>query len=277
MVKDWNADAPRPEGHRPGDPGRQDLRGGHRRGDHRRQRALPGVQHQPGRRAPVPEAGRPGRARRASTAPPTTSRRAPETSADQYKSPDGKFYQIPWKSEPGDDLLQQGPLQEGRPRPGEPAAGDLRRVPRRPARRSSTAAPPRPRSGRRRRASSSSPGSTSTRCTPRRPAASSSSRTARRPSTTRTARTSANFWAQMYKNGYSPKETYNGDSFADKKAAMAIVGPWAIAVYRARSTGAWSRCRPRTAWPRARSTRSPTPRTSASTPPARTRRPPGTC
>ena len=40
-----------------------------------------------------------------------------------------------------------------------------------------------------------------------------------------------NFWAQMYKNGYAPKEKYNGDSFADKKAAMAVVGPWAIAVY----------------------------------------------
>ena len=28
------------------------------------------------------------------------------------------------------------------------------------------------------------------------------------------------------------KETYQGDSFADKKAAMAIVGPWAISVYK---------------------------------------------
>jgi multiple sugar transport system substrate-binding protein len=40
-----------------------------------------------------------------------------------------------------------------------------------------------------------------------------------------------NFWAQMYKNGYAPKEKYNGDSFGDQKAAMAVVGPWAIAVY----------------------------------------------
>jgi multiple sugar transport system substrate-binding protein len=40
-----------------------------------------------------------------------------------------------------------------------------------------------------------------------------------------------NFWAQMYKDGYAEKEKYNGDSFADKKAAMAVVGPWAIAVY----------------------------------------------
>jgi multiple sugar transport system substrate-binding protein len=41
-----------------------------------------------------------------------------------------------------------------------------------------------------------------------------------------------NFWAQMYKDGYTPQEKYDGDSFADKKAAMAVVGPWAIAVYK---------------------------------------------
>ncbi len=41
-----------------------------------------------------------------------------------------------------------------------------------------------------------------------------------------------NFWAQMYKLGYTPQEKYDGDSFADKKAAMAVVGPWAIAVYK---------------------------------------------
>jgi multiple sugar transport system substrate-binding protein len=41
----------------------------------------------------------------------------------------------------------------------------------------------------------------------------------------------ANFWAEMYEKGYAQKEKYNGDSFADEKAAMSIVGPWAIAVY----------------------------------------------
>jgi multiple sugar transport system substrate-binding protein len=41
----------------------------------------------------------------------------------------------------------------------------------------------------------------------------------------------ANFWATMYQKGYAQKEKYNGDSFADGKAAMSIVGPWAIAVY----------------------------------------------
>ena len=41
----------------------------------------------------------------------------------------------------------------------------------------------------------------------------------------------ADFWAAMYSKGYAPKEKYNGDAFADKKSAMAIVGPWAISVY----------------------------------------------
>jgi multiple sugar transport system substrate-binding protein len=41
----------------------------------------------------------------------------------------------------------------------------------------------------------------------------------------------ADFWAAMYDEGLSPQEEYNGDAFADGKAAMSIVGPWAIAVY----------------------------------------------
>jgi multiple sugar transport system substrate-binding protein len=41
----------------------------------------------------------------------------------------------------------------------------------------------------------------------------------------------AEFWASMYEQGYSPNEAYNGDAFADGKAAMSIVGPWATAVY----------------------------------------------
>jgi multiple sugar transport system substrate-binding protein len=39
------------------------------------------------------------------------------------------------------------------------------------------------------------------------------------------------FWKQLYDQGLAPREMYNGDAFGDKKAAMAIVGPWAIAVY----------------------------------------------
>jgi multiple sugar transport system substrate-binding protein len=41
----------------------------------------------------------------------------------------------------------------------------------------------------------------------------------------------AQFWKQLYDQKLAPKEMYNGDAFGDKKAAMASVGPWAIAVY----------------------------------------------
>jgi multiple sugar transport system substrate-binding protein len=41
----------------------------------------------------------------------------------------------------------------------------------------------------------------------------------------------AQFWKTMYEEGLSPKERYNGDSFLDGKSAMSIVGPWAIPVY----------------------------------------------
>ncbi|GII75842.1 sugar ABC transporter substrate-binding protein [Sphaerisporangium rufum] len=41
----------------------------------------------------------------------------------------------------------------------------------------------------------------------------------------------ATFWKTLYDEGLAPKEKYNGDSFADGKAAMAIVGPWAVSVY----------------------------------------------
>jgi multiple sugar transport system substrate-binding protein len=42
----------------------------------------------------------------------------------------------------------------------------------------------------------------------------------------------AQFWRTLYADKLASQEAYNGDSFADGKAAMAIVGPWAIAVYQ---------------------------------------------
>jgi multiple sugar transport system substrate-binding protein len=41
----------------------------------------------------------------------------------------------------------------------------------------------------------------------------------------------ANFWHQMYTSNLAPKEAAQGDAFATAQAAMAIVGPWAIAQY----------------------------------------------
>ncbi|MET8330152.1 extracellular solute-binding protein [Streptomyces sp. NPDC005181] len=41
----------------------------------------------------------------------------------------------------------------------------------------------------------------------------------------------AQLWKTMYSEGLAPKESFNGDSFAEGKAAMATVGPWAVSVY----------------------------------------------
>ncbi len=41
----------------------------------------------------------------------------------------------------------------------------------------------------------------------------------------------ADLWSKLYADGLAPKEAYSADSFADGKAAMATVGPWAVAVY----------------------------------------------
>ena len=42
----------------------------------------------------------------------------------------------------------------------------------------------------------------------------------------------ANFWRQLYDGNLAGRETYKGDSFADGVAAMASAGPWAIAAYK---------------------------------------------
>ncbi len=42
----------------------------------------------------------------------------------------------------------------------------------------------------------------------------------------------AKFWRTLYAEKLAGQERYNGDAFADGKAAMAIVGPWAIVVYQ---------------------------------------------
>jgi multiple sugar transport system substrate-binding protein len=42
----------------------------------------------------------------------------------------------------------------------------------------------------------------------------------------------AGFWQQLYAQNLAGKSTYTGDSFADGVAAMSIVGPWAISVYK---------------------------------------------
>ena len=41
----------------------------------------------------------------------------------------------------------------------------------------------------------------------------------------------AEVWRQMYEEGLSPQEPYQGDAFADGVSAMNSAGPWAVAVY----------------------------------------------
>ena len=145
----------------------------------------------------LPEAGRPGRARRSCRAASSTSRAGPGAAAEQYKSPDGKYYQLPWKANPvmifyNKKLFEKAGIDAENP----PLATydeflDTSRkivVEQGGARR---------RSIRRRRASSTSPGSTSTRCSSPRPA-SSWSRTARRSSTRRAGQQVAEFWKTLY-------------------------------------------------------------------------------
>ncbi len=42
----------------------------------------------------------------------------------------------------------------------------------------------------------------------------------------------AEFWKTLYDEKLASQEAYNGDAFGDGRSAMAIVGPWAIASYK---------------------------------------------
>ena len=48
----------------------------------------------------------------------------------------------------------------------------------------------------------------------------------------------ADFWAKLYTDKLAGQEQFQGDSFADGAAAMAIVGPWAVSVYEGLNWGA---------------------------------------
>ena len=151
--------------------------------------------------------------------------------ADQYKFTDGKFYQMPWKMNPvmifynKDVFTKAGiptdkpPLStyadflataqtlvvKGRRAGGHLAVADLRVL----------SAVVRLLSAVRGRDRRQGPDRE------RRPAVQPN----RQDSTSRIS------GRRLYSQKLAPQEPYQGDSFADGKAAMAIVGPWAIAVY----------------------------------------------
>ena len=152
-------------------------------------------------------------------------------SADQYQSPDGKFYQIPWKQNPvmvfyNKDLFKKAGLNPDDPQLStydDFLAASKKIV-------DSGAAPS---------AIAPSPASEFFQSWfdfyPLYAAQSGGKQTIEDGKATfndAAGKDVWNFWSEMYKNGYAPKEAYDGDAFADKKAAMAIVGPWAVAVYK---------------------------------------------
>jgi multiple sugar transport system substrate-binding protein len=152
-------------------------------------------------------------------------------SADQYKSPDGKFYQIPWKSNPVMIFYNKDMMKKAGVDPNSPPLATYDQF----------------------------------LATSKKVVASGAAKTAIWPAPTSeffqswfdfyplyaaetdgkqlvesgkatfdsdAGKKVSNFWRSMYAAKLAPQETYKGDSFADKKAAMAVVGPWAIPVYK---------------------------------------------
>jgi len=150
--------------------------------------------------------------------------------ADQYRSQDGKFYQIPWKSNPVMIFYNKDIMKKAGINPGKPPLATYEEF----------------------------------LATSKKVVASGAAQAAIWPAPTSeffqswfdfyplyaaesggkqlvedgkatfdsdAGKKVATFWQTMYADKLAPQEKYNGDSFADKKAAMAIVGPWAIAVY----------------------------------------------
>ena len=132
--------------------------------------------------------------------------------------------------EPGDDLLQQGPVHEGRSGPGESRAVDLRGVPgRRPQDQVIQGGPVRDLPG---ADQPVLPDPVRLHAALRGADQGPDDRGGRKATFADPAGIDvATFWKTLYDEGLAGKEVYQGDSFVDKKAAMSVVGPWAISVY----------------------------------------------
>ena len=120
---------PRRAGQGAGDPRRRQQRSRHRRRDHRRQRAVPDLQHLARGRAAVREGGRARvavelRGRRRLHQRAQRRQRGAVRVGGRRVLPDAVEVQ------PGRHLLQQGDVHRGGPRPRGAGAVDLRRVPR---------------------------------------------------------------------------------------------------------------------------------------------------
>ena len=153
------------------------------------------------------------------------------TAADQYKSPDGKFYQIPWKSNPvmifyNKDMMTKAGI--------DPSAPPLATYDEFLATSKKVVS-----SGAAKAAIWPAPTSEFFQSWfdfyPLYAAESGGKQLIENGKATfdsDAGKKVANFWRTMYADKLAPQEKYPADSFADKKAAMAIVGPWAIPVYK---------------------------------------------
>jgi len=152
-------------------------------------------------------------------------------SADQYKSPDGKFYQIPWKSNPVMIFYNKDMMKKAGIDPNSPPLATYDQFLATSKKVVS--------SGAAQAAIWPAPSSEFFQSWfdfyPLYAAESGGAQLVKDGKATfdsDAGKKVANFWRTMYAEKLAPQEKYNGDSFADKKAAMAVVGPWAIPVYK---------------------------------------------
>ena len=236
---------------------------------------VPGLQHLARGRPAVPEAGRPGR--RSNDFPDGTQYIEARTgaTADQYKSPDGKFYQMPWKCNPVMIFYNKELFKKAGLDPEHPPALDVR---------SSSSTP---------RASSSQQGGPGGHLARARPVGVLPAVVRLLPAVRRRDRQAARRERQgavrLARGGKVARvleDDVRRGLCPARRRTTATPSPTARPRWRSwdrgpsrstapRSTGAWCRCRPRRHAGRP-STPSATRSPSACTPRARTRAPPGT-
>lgn len=151
--------------------------------------------------------------------------------ADQYKSPDGNFYQLPWKSNPVMIFYNKKTFAKAGLSTTNPALGSYSQF--------LAASQKVVSSGAAKYAIYPAPSSEFYQSWfdfyPLYAAESGGKQLVENNKATfdsDAGKAVATFWQQMYQQKLAGKETYNGDAFADGTAAMAIVGPWAIASYQ---------------------------------------------
>jgi multiple sugar transport system substrate-binding protein len=153
------------------------------------------------------------------------------SAADQYKSPDGKFYQMPWKANPVMIFYNKKEFAKAGLSTTEPALNSYAEF--------LDTAKKLVSSGAAKFAIYPSPSSQFFQpwfdFYPMYVAESGGKQLVENKKATFDSdpgRAVAGFWRQLYAQNLAGQETYNGDSFADGTAAMASVGPWAIATYK---------------------------------------------